>query len=282
MCDFVEMDRRVSARYPERSYSSKKAGAFKAKQRRLTGITALRAMMGRSAAPAALYPPRYTGSTELKSCDSGGSGSSTVYVNFVTGGTVQQVLGPEASDVGILSGTGFYNRIGARIRTKSIEIRGTITPSLGNAAAVADQFARIMVLYDRQPNGALPSTADILLDYQSAGATTTTARSGLNMNNRDRFLVLRDRKMYLPPLGVNGATPAKIQNINVNPNQGNGDLTYHEYIRCKDLETHYKASSGVIGDVATGAFVVLVISDGDTNATSAYQFAYVARQKFLD
>lgn len=221
--------------------------------------------------PANLYPGSRTGATELKSTD-----QALTVSPIMTAGTISLVVAPP------LEGASFYQRIGRRIRMKSLEIRGEITPNNTNAAAVPQQFARIMVLYDRQTNGALPALADILTGFNAAGATTSTVWDGLNMNNRDRFTVLRDRKLILNGLGINGATPANITGLSPDPNVDNTSYVFREFIKLKGLETHFKASAGGVGDIATGSIVLLTVSSADANAAPAWQLAYGARLKFYD
>lgn len=222
-------------------------------------------------APANLYAPRGTGATELKCVDTQGSVTSP----FNTIGLVTLVLNPP------VEGASFYNRIGRRIRMKSLHINGWIQPSGGNAAAVPPQYARILVLYDRQANGALPAGSDILQAYNAAGGTSNTFIDGLNMNNRDRFTILRDRKVVLPALGVMGATATSQTNLDPDPNLKKS-LNYQEFIKLKGLETHFKASAGGVGDISTGALLMMTITYQDANATAAWQLQYGARLKFYD
>jgi len=221
--------------------------------------------------PAGLYATARGGSGELKCMD-------------VPGGTLA------IHDTGLVTfvpmpqeGSSFYNRIGRRIRMKSIEIRGHIRPSYANAAQHGQQFVRILVIYDRQVNGAAPVLADILTAYSNAGGTSSTAYDGLNMNNRDRFQVLRDRKVVLPSVGVNGAVSGSVQTT-VEANQENQGLVYHEFIKTNGLETQFKASSNpsVVGDVATGAYFIVTISSSDNNPTPCFLLNIGTRLKYYD
>jgi len=249
------------------------AAAQASRNRSFNRMQALR-MSNATRVPAGLYASARTGATELKSVD---WLPTTAQLPFKTAGTVTFIVGPQ-------EGSGFYNRIGRRIRMKSLELRGMITPSAGNAAAVVQQFARLLIIYDRQTNGAAPTLADVLTDYDNAGATTSSDKSGLNMNNRDRFIVLRDRKLILPALGINGATPAAVSALQVEANNQNPGLVIHEFIKLKGLETHFKASSNptVVGDVATGGLFAVVISSADANATAAWVIALEGRLKYFD
>lgn len=222
--------------------------------------------------PAALSGGR--GATEMKSTDSQGTAS----VNIFQLGNVFQIINMP------INGAGFYSRIGTRTRAKSLAIFGRIRPSFSNTIAVLPDVIRIMILYDRQANGAAPSVADVLTDYPTTGvAETGSVLHGLNLNNRDRFLVLRDRKIATPGLGVAGvnANPGWLV---LDPNMP-GTFMYNEFIKLKGLETHYKASTtGAIGDVSTGSFIMLTqcMESAGAIGDSAWTFVWRARFKFFD
>ena len=90
-----------------------------------------------------------------------------------------------------VAGASFYQRVGNEIEMKSLHLIGNITCT-GQPSAGAVDYCRIMILYDRQPNGAYPTAADVLTSYASAGGTTSTSYDHLNPNNADRFKVLAD------------------------------------------------------------------------------------------
>jgi len=54
----------------------------------------------------------------------------------------------------IQEGASFYQRIGRKISMKSIYLTGYIYPVGNNAAALVEDYNRIIVFYDRQPGGA--------------------------------------------------------------------------------------------------------------------------------
>lgn len=86
-------------------------------------------------------------------------------------------------------GSDFYNRIGRKTIAKSVYIRGSV--ALRAAAGfinspVPCSMLRFIVFIDNQPNGAAPAVTDLL--------NTANASSQLNPNNRDRFLVIKDKQ----------------------------------------------------------------------------------------
>lgn len=138
------------------------------------------------------------------------------------------------------AGAGVYERIGAKVMVRSIRIRtawqAAATPCLG--------VIRVAVVYDRQPNGAAPAIGDLFQDLRVAGATTTDLMSGVNIGNKNRFTILRDQSFIFD----------------------NNHLvtTLDWFIPCR-LQTEYRASAGTIGDISTGAILLVI---GAQNSTS--------------
>jgi len=129
----------------------------------------------------------------------------------------------------LIQGATVANRIGNKIMMKSVDLK------LGfHALAAFTGVLRIMLVYDRQPNGAFATLTDMLLS-QPLGAAQ--AFSGINIANKSRFQMIRDQ--YLP----------------IDPGAGMAHVV-HWY--CKGRwETEYGASAGNIGDLRTGAMLVV-------------------------
>lgn len=150
-------------------------------------------------------------------------------------------------------GSSFFNRIGRKVEMKSLHLTGSIVPT-GNAATA--DYGRILVVYDRQTNGALPVISDILQGTDCLGASATSNFSNVNLNNRERFLILADHRIFLPGVlatGINAAYTDSAQPVANNVNR---------FIKLKGLLTHYKADSAtpVIGDIATGALYLVTLA----------------------
>lgn len=174
---------------------------------------------------------------------------------------------------GVQTGAAFYNRVGSRIEMKSIHLRGYIY----NAATSITTNLRLIVVYDRQPTGALPTIADLLQSRDQTGATTTVGDSEINLDNRDRFLIVRDKQYYAPPVtntaGVlsNGPSfPSTDQEWDVN-----------EFIKLKGLGTHFKSSSNptAIADISTGALYCFFVA---TQSDSCWATNIMWRLRFED
>lgn len=144
-------------------------------------------------------------------------------------------------------GSDFTNRIGRKIRLKSLYIRGflAVERSLANPPSVGQtrsQMGRMIILFDTQPNGALPLITDILV--------TNSPVSHLNLNNRDRFKVLCDKVWVFDPYIL--STTASSYGANQN-----GCIKPVKKYKRMDLEVIYNSTSGgTIADIASGALLM--------------------------
>jgi len=137
----------------------------------------------------------------------------------------------------VQQGATSFNRIGAKILIKSVDFRTTLFH--GGSGPTA-QYARLMLVWDKQPNGAFPAFADILSDNIS---TAPALSSGLNMANKDRFTILRNQTFACDVAGSSGAQEVKW------------------FVKTR-IETMYKANTGAIGDITTGAIYFVAVSGG--------------------
>ena len=177
-----------------------------------------------------------------------------------------------------LVGAAFYNRIGSKITMKSVHVKVNI--SARNADVVFggnNQTFRWLLVYDRQTNGAEPTIATLLRDYQSDGANNTVILSGMNPTQTGRFIILREHFVKL--VNVN----------NVVDLDGAADsLTQHQdqwfinwFVKLKDLETIYQASTGLVGDVANGALWLVALGDAPASNQMFCSFTFKSRLRFL-
>lgn len=173
-------------------------------------------------------------------------------------------------------GTSFYQRIGRKISMKSLNFSGYI---VATRTINAQDLGRVILLYDRQCNGALPLLADVLQNVDQTGAATTTSNSSINMNNRDRFLILRDMRIYLPSAQnaagvVTNASPE-------DPIHDFGTIKFH--VKLNGLLGQFKADSNpaVIGDIATGSLLLLVMGS-QTAGNPGWSLVYETRLRYWD
>lgn len=123
---------------------------------------------------------------------------------------------------GLKLGTAAFNRIGNKIAMKSLywSVAFSLyaqeddpTVDLANV----DVPLRTMVVYDKQPNGATFVLGDLLSAF--SGLDNTTARnidvnSPNNLNNRDRFIVLSDKRYILSSASSTSRLIKKYKRLN--------------------------------------------------------------------
>lgn len=159
----------------------------------------------------------------------------------------------------VATGTDFTDRVGRKILMKSLNINGHFTTQ---DTTVGQDLCRFMIIYDKQPTGALPAITDIL--------KTSDSRDQLNLNNRDRFVILRD--LFVSLGAFNNTATAAVA----------GSPTEKEirmYIKLNH-EVIYSSTAGTIAAIASGALYMVTI--GDNVAANAYAASVSTRVRFID
>lgn len=184
------------------------------------------------------------------------------------------VLNAAAGNIACLNlvqaGSSFFNRIGRKIAMQSLYFNGFIN---GAANDVADEYLRVMVVYDCQTNGATPVWSDVVQATTQNNAQSSLTLDGFNLNNRDRFKIILDKRFHTAPTG--GAI-----NTNENFSPTASEMTIQEFRKLGNLETQYGADSSpaVIGDVRTGALFLLM--QGTTGGQ--WNLTWTARLRYTD
>jgi len=176
---------------------------------------------------------------------------------------------------GIQAGTGFWNRIGSRVEMKSIKIRGQIE-HIGLATSPGS--LRMVIVYDRQPSGAIPTGDVIFSSTDQTGTASISGNSEINLNNRDRFLIVREFVWYAP--GTTDTTG------NANLDMGNSitNSCMNEYVKLKGLATHYNSTANpvTIANIATGALYAAFVGSSFTSPGDVWQLHAGMRIRFED
>jgi len=161
-------------------------------------------------------------------------------------------------------GTDYTNRIGRKITVKSIFIRGyvrtEVSASLG-AVNVSSQMVRVIVLLDEQPNGGLPAVTDVL--------QTSDPAAQLNLNNRDRFRVLKDKTWTFDPYLAGSTASRQI-------------YPFKWYLKC-NIDTLFNAvNGGTIADITSGSILTLVVGSNGAGVNTDANAYFSTRCRFLD
>lgn len=172
----------------------------------------------------------------------------------------------------IVPGTDFMNRIGRKIRVKSVYLRGfisteaSIAPTTGINTSV--QQARLIVFVDLQPNGATPATTDLLTVASTAGH--------LNLNNRDRFKILIDKYFVFDPIIYNTTATQSVATAS-------RQIWSIKKFKKIEVETIFNAgTAGTIADINSGALYVFTIGSQAAGADTDINSGVLARVRFTD
>lgn len=131
---------------------------------------------------------------------------------------------------GLAQGIGSSERIGRRALFKSVQYRFIVAPADNGVSQ-----NRILIVYDKQPNGALPGITDVL--------AVNAFYSPMNLSNSDRFVVISDE--------VTDSCQSSAMN-----------MSHKMYKKCA-LETVFSATSGGVAAIASGSIFVIVANNSD-------------------
>jgi len=191
----------------------------------------------------------------------------------------------DASNVVILNlippGTGSWNRVGRKVRLQSLRLRGTAIALSGLTATTSNQrFAplRMVVVWDKSPNGAQPVWSDIFGYTPQSGTEASTVLAPIRYDNTDRFSILCDHMFEIADgtLGSTGGTEADVLMYK----------TFDKFIKLGGRETVFSGQSATqtIADISTGALYVwfrTVLNDSGTS-TWAIDATSIARLRYAD
>lgn len=198
---------------------------------------------------------------ELKAFDV--AGGSAAFTTIAAGATLTLLNA-------VVSGSELFQRVGRKLYMKSLHIKGSIVPT-GTASAACGAL-RILVLYDGQPNLAFPAFNDVLKNANAGAAATFN--SHLNLDNRERFKVLRDKWFYM---GNNaGIAGQAIQQ------DGQQCLVVDEFIKLHRIEAVYNATNGgTVADITSGSIILVSMCDAQVT-TAAWTMSFNSRLRYWD
>lgn len=233
-------------------------GRYKGKTKRATNTRF------RTKVPGAVSRQSSRSRTEFKTFD-----LATINAPLINGASA-------ATTNAMTQGPEFYQRIGRKIYMKSLKIEGFIN----NVATSIQDYARILVVYDTQVNGAQPPLAAILQNANAGAVTDGWAQ--LNMNNRQRFTILRDQKIVLPSV-TNAAGAGVLTNGPQYVDSVVNQLRINMFIPLKGLETIYNSNNAgnTAADITSGAVFIYVFNSYNVN-NSSWQFTFTTRLRYYD
>jgi len=141
---------------------------------------------------------------------------------------------------GCAVGTEFTDRIGRKITMKSIFIRGHLIPQDDTSGPNNN---RLLVVYDKQTNGTAVVATDVL--------KTAVPASQINLNNRDRFVILYDK------CWVQG----KVSNVATQSFASGPNCFKIKLYRKLNLEVQYSGTTAAVSSIATGSVYMIWLSE---------------------
>jgi len=155
------------------------------------------------------------------------------------------------------NGTGSNGRIGNTIKMLSLQVKANSIFSATLGSSPGPSCVRYVIVYDKQSNAAAPSRSDVFADG-------VLWNSPININNRDRFIILAD---------VLGQQDASVGQYNVAT----------EIFRKMDLNAIFPPSGTAYPN--TGGLSLWVAANGDWNDATSAHFPAVqiySRLRFTD
>lgn len=161
---------------------------------------------------------------------------------------------------GITQGDDFNERVGREVHMKSIQIDASVAPQ---DSTTFDSTMRFIVFIDKQANGAAPTGTDIL--------ASSSPQAFLNLNNKDRFIILFDKRFDMPAqdtatAGSKYTPPPRVKRIKL----------------FKKLSTPitFLGTTNGIGSISTNSLYLLTL--GDAPAADGYEMVVNTRIRFTD
>lgn len=170
-----------------------------------------------------------------------------------------------------VQGTSFVDRIGTRIKVTSIYIRGTVSIQFAHnnpivTANVPCFSARMTILMDYQPNGSNPTALEVFNNASSV--------SQLNLVNRDRFKVIKEKVFLFDPYIVNATT-----------NTGGTNRAIYQvkiFKKCAIPIFFNNGNAGSVADINSNNLVMLLQSDNLNAVTCKCLWDLETRCRFAD
>lgn len=159
---------------------------------------------------------------------------------------------------GMAQGPDVDERLGNKIVMKSLEIRLLMTNEIGMLHIRSP--VRMLVVYDRQTNGAAPAYTDVC---------SATMVGITNIANRDRFLILKDTIIEFNTMGATNVGVGLVQ------------IVKKFYFDLKGLTATFSSAAAGVGAIMTGGVFVLLegvipVGSVDIDATLTTRLRYLA------
>lgn len=188
----------------------------------------------------------------------GNSGGELKYVDLASAAYACDTTGSVTALNLTAVGDDNTTRDGRQITVTSCHIRGAIQRQ---DDSTTENLARWMLVWDKQPNSGTIATITQIL-------SASTSMSSTNLDNRERFVILRDKQYAIGSCQVTTTVQGSPTTCDVN-----------EYVKI-NCRTTYSGTTAAIGSVATGALLLVTI--GQKAAADAHNLQCTTRVRFTD
>ena len=150
----------------------------------------------------------------------------------------------------IQSGSGSWNRVGRKVSLKSLRLRGVAqyNTTFGALQTNADNWLRMVVVWDQQPSGGtIPTYDTVFATTIQDGTETGGILAPVRYDNMDRFRVLKDSMIHFSQ-DVNALSTGTTTVM----------VPFDEYISLGGRETVFSGQTVpmTIADISTGGLYI--------------------------
>lgn len=190
----------------------------------------------------------------------GAASKETGFVDLASATYNMNTTGSIALIATIAQGASVNQRVGKKIRLKSLACRGLF---YNDTSATYNDVA-MLIVYDRRPTASLPAITDILVAANSAAFNNDANSGRFQILKRDDFL------MQGPAALATGATDTSA-------------ISADFYMSLRNLPLTFKAAgTGAMGDIEEGALYLVTVGSG-AGGSNTGAFAQLAfRTRFID
>lgn len=176
----------------------------------------------------------------------------------------------------VYTGSAGYNRVGRKIRIKSVRVRGDIRSMYNAVGTIAPScIIRMSIVHDSQPGGGtIPDWDDIFSSISVNGAEFQEISSGVKLSATGRFRVLRD---WTIPIFFTGGGVSTVEH------------RYHfdQYLELKDFESTFRADPSPpapvqYSDIQSNALLFVVRCSTNANFAALQLFDTTMRMRYSD
>jgi len=174
----------------------------------------------------------------------------------------------------IAPGTGSYNRVGRQTILKSLRYCGYFLWTKQTDTTIEPVWIRQVLVWDLQPNGIIPTKADIFGITNQQGVENSYITNPVKYDNTARFRILKDNILTTNATALSTTAGTSLQFI----------LPYDEYVDLGIKKTTWSGQStpATIADISTGALYLITMSSIDVGEGSSWVRNGYARLRYTD